>query len=79
MFSTAFFDRAFKRPYQNPQAGRFVDSFGDLDEETFRQLGIIYQDPGRYAALNGYDAIKYSDDDGAVVVILNRGAVRVKE
>jgi SPP1 gp7 family putative phage head morphogenesis protein len=79
VFSTAFFDRAFKRPYQNPQAGRFVDSFGDLDEETFRQLGIIYQDPGRYAALNGYDAIKYSDDDGAVVVILNRGAVRVKE
>jgi SPP1 gp7 family putative phage head morphogenesis protein len=79
VYSSAFFDRAFKRPYQNPQAGRFVDSFGDLDEETFRQLGIIYQDPGRYAALNGYDAIKYVDDDGGVFVILNRGALRVKE
>ena len=79
VFSTAFFDKAFKRPYQNPQAGRFVDSFGDIDKETLRQLGIIYQDPGRYAALNGYDAIKYVDDDGGVFVILNRGALRVKE
>jgi hypothetical protein len=78
-YKNAFFDKAFGRPYTDPQAGRFVDSFGDIDKETLRQLGIIYQDPGRYAALNGYDAIKYVDEDGGVFVILNRGAMRVKE
>jgi hypothetical protein len=79
VFSNAFYDKAFKRPYTNPQAGRFVDSFGDITEEQARQLGILFRDPGRYAALNGYDALKYVDEDGGVYVILNRGAVRVKE
>ena len=79
VFSNAFYDKAFKRPYTNPQAGRFVDSFGDITEEQARQLGILFRDPGRYAALNGYDAIKHVDDDGGIYVILNRGAVRVKE
>lgn len=79
VFSNAFYDKAFKRPYKNPQAGRFVDSFGDITEEQARQLGVLFRDPGRYAALNGYDAIKHVDDDGGIYVILNRGAVRVKE
>lgn len=79
VFSSAFYDKAFKRPYSNPQAGRFVDSFGDITEQQAQQLGVLFRDPGRYAALNGYDAIKYVDGDGGLYVILNRGAVRVKE
>lgn len=77
--SNAFYDKAFKRPYNNPEMGKFVDSFGDLTEEQARQLGILFRDPGRYAAVNGYDAIKHVDEDGGIYVILNRGAVRVKE
>ena len=77
--SNAFYDKAFKRQYKDPELGKFVDSFGDLTEEQARQLGILFRDPGRYAALNGYDAIKHIDDDGGIYVILNRGAVRVKE
>ena len=77
--SNAFYDKAFKRPYNNPEMGKFVDSFGDLTEEQARQLGILFRDPGRYAAINGYDALKHVDEDGGVFVILNRGAVRVKE
>jgi hypothetical protein len=77
--SNAFYDKAFKRPYNNPEMGKFVDSFGDITEEQARQLGILFRDPGRYAAVNGYDAIKHVDEDGGIYVILNRGAVRVKE
>jgi SPP1 gp7 family putative phage head morphogenesis protein len=77
--SNAFYDKAFKRQYRDPELGKFVDSFGDLTEEQARNMGVLFRDPGRYAALNGYDAMKHVDDDGGVYIILNRGAVRVKE
>lgn len=82
--SAAFYDKAFKRQaspgsLSTPEMQKFVDSFGDITEEQARQLGILFRDPGRYAAVNGYDAIKHVDEDGGIYVILNRGAVRVKE
>lgn len=82
--SAAFYDKAFKRQaspgsLSTPEMQKFVDSFGDITEEQARQLGILFRDPGRYAAMNGYDAIKHVDDDGGIYVILNRGALRVKE
>ena len=52
-------------------------------QQQFRALGWAMHDPGAYAASMGYDAIRFSDlaDDGkdAVYVILNRGAVVVKQ
>ena len=88
----AFYDAAFGRKYSNPELGKIVDSYieamGGIPTNTLeaiafrdelRQLGWLYHDPGAYAALRGYDAIKSIDDDGGVFVILNRGAVVVKE
>jgi SPP1 gp7 family putative phage head morphogenesis protein len=91
--STAFYDKAFGRKYSDPEMGKIVDGYvemiGDAPidygpakdrwQKEFRELGWTFKDPGAYAAANGYDAIKYVDEDGGVFVILNRGAVVVKE
>jgi SPP1 gp7 family putative phage head morphogenesis protein len=94
--SGAFFDAAFSRTYHNPELGKIVDSYVEslggfptdnweniAFRDKLRDIGRLYQDPGAYAAANGYDAIRYSDitDGGkdAVYVILNRGAVAIKQ
>jgi SPP1 gp7 family putative phage head morphogenesis protein len=88
----AFYDAAFGRKYSNPEFGKIVDGYieklggvpgspevSTVYQNQLRELGWLYHDPGAYAATNGYDAIKYFDEDGGVFVILNRGAVVVKE
>jgi hypothetical protein len=88
----AFYDAAFSRKYANPELGKIVDAYieakGGIPTNTLeaikfrdelRDVGWLYHDPGAYAATRGYDAIKYFDEDGGVFVILNRGAVVVKE
>jgi SPP1 gp7 family putative phage head morphogenesis protein len=90
--SGAFYDAAFGRAYANPELGKIVDSYiktlgpipgsgeaATVYREKLRELGWLYHDPGAYAAAHGYDAIRHIDEDGGVFVILNRGAVVVKE
>lgn len=58
----------------------YMSQFNELTPNQLRDIGYLFTDPGRYAALNGYDAIRYADADGSsVYVLLNRGAVAVSE
>ena len=90
--SGAFYDAAFGRKYANPELGKVVDEYiktlgsipgsgeaATVYRDKLRALGWLYHDPGAYAATHGYDGIKSIDEDGGVFVILNRGAVVVKE
>jgi hypothetical protein len=57
----------------------YMKNFDGLTPDELRDIGNLFNDVGRYAALNGYDAIRYADPDGDVYVLLNRGAVAVQK
>ena len=86
------FGRSYSDPVMGQFVDAYVETMGGMPTDTLkaiafrddlRALGWTFKDPGAYAAANGYDAIRYSDlaDNGkdAMYVILNRGAVVVKE
>ena len=54
---------------------------GKITEKMGRDILNIYSDPGRFAAMKGYDAIRITfpnDITPDYIVILNRGKVIVK-
>jgi SPP1 gp7 family putative phage head morphogenesis protein len=86
------FGRSYSDPVMGQLVDTYVEAMGGIPTDNWkaiafrdelRELGWTFKDPGAYAAANGYDAIRYSDlaDNGkdAMYVILNRGAVVVKE
>jgi SPP1 gp7 family putative phage head morphogenesis protein len=86
------FGRAYSDPVMGQFVDSYVEAMGGIPTDNWkaiafrdelRALGWTFKDPGAYAAASGYDAIRYSDlaDNGkdAMYVILNRGAVVVKQ
>jgi hypothetical protein len=91
-FYDAAFGRTYRNPELGKIVDEYIASIGGLPttplsstpaglviQGKLRNMGWLNHEPGAYAALRGYDAIKHVDDDGGVFVILNRGAVVVKE
>lgn len=53
---------------------------GTLTEKQFYNITEVFHDPGRYACLKGYDAIRVSDSYGIdYIVVLNRSKIIVKK
>jgi len=86
------FGRKYSNPEMGKIVDAYVETMGGIPTDNWkaiafrdelRDIGWTFKDPGAYAASMGYDAIRYSDlaDNGkdAVYVILNRGAVVIKE
>ena len=81
--SDAFYDKAFGRQYSLNMSDYYdyIKSYGDISQEEAKALGAMFNDPGAYAALHGYDAIMAADSatGDSVYVILNRGAMVVEK